>query len=107
MRDRVPPRRQAAICAEELAVARLQADLESFPDRLPFDGGIEPAWQSLEDFLPRHSQKERHVGGRQVFTITALHPQHVGAVFYDLQRPSRVPDRAVAVLADGLFVVLG
>lgn len=62
MCDRVPPRREAAIGTQVLAVASLELDLIPIPNRLPFNGRVQTSGHGLKNLATSHSDEERVVG---------------------------------------------
>lgn len=105
MGDGVAPRREAAVGAEEVAVAGLELDLDAVANRLPLDGGVEARGHGLEDLAAGDAEEEGLVGGGEVAAVAALEAQHQGGPVHDLHRPPGVAGRPVAVLAHALLVL--
>lgn len=105
MRNGVPPGREATISPQELPVPCLQLHLVPVANRLPLDGRIEAAGQSLEDLAAGHAEKKRLVGGSQVAVVAGLEADD--GVVDELDGPAGVLGGAVAVLGDGVLVLFG
>lgn len=98
VRDRIPPRRQAAICAQKLAVSRLQLEGAVFSDGLPLDRAVEPRRQRLQHLAARHAEQKRLVGRRQVLSVVALESDYGVGVLDEFDGPFGRFGGSVAVL---------
>lgn len=85
---RVPPRRQAPIGSEEVAVPGPEPDLGAFSDGLPLHRGVEPPGQSLEHFPAGHAEQVGLVGGGEVLGEAALEADDGIGFGYELDGPS-------------------
>lgn len=102
----VPPRREAAIGAEEVAVAGLELDVGAIPDGLPLKGGVEAAGEGLDDFPAGHAEEEGLVGGGEILAVAALEADDGVGSGDELDRPFGVLGGSVPVLGHRLLVLL-
>jgi hypothetical protein len=81
VRDRVPPRREAAVGAEVVAVPRLELRLEAVLDGLPLQrrvGGAAAGRRRLQHLAARHPEQEGLVGGGEVAAVSAAEAHDAG-----------------------------
>ena len=104
--DGIAPWREAAVGAEEVAVAGLELGLDAVADGLPLDGGVEAGGHGLEDLAAGDAEEEGLVRGGEVAVVAALEAQNRGGPVHDLHRPPGVAGCPVAVLAHVLLVLV-
>lgn len=111
MRDivghRIPPRGQAPIGPQEVAVPGLELNGAVFPDRLPLDGAVEAVGKRLQHFPAGHSEEKRLIRRRQVLAVAALEADNGVGVFDGFDGPFSGFGGSVSVLGHGFFVFLG
>ena len=107
VRHGVPPRWNPPVGSEKVPVTGLELDLRAVANGLPLDGGVEPPRHALHHLAARDAEEQRLVGRRQVFSVTALESDDVVELRNELHRPLGVAGGSVAVLRDGLLVLVG
>lgn len=102
----VAPGREAAVGPEEVAVAGAELDVGALPHGLPLEGGVEAAGEGLDHLAPGHAEEEGLVGGGEVLAVAALEAEDGVGVEDELDGPPGAGGGPVAVLGDGLLVLL-
>lgn len=87
MRDRISPRRKAAVGPQKVAPERSEPHLHPVPQGLPLRRRIEKLRRRLDDLLAGDPRKKRRARRRQVRAETAPEADEI-LVVDDLHRPN-------------------
>lgn len=113
MGDGVAPRRNAAVGAEELAVAGPELDPIALTDGFPLDGRVEPSRKGLGHFPAGHAEEVRLVRGGEVAAVAALEADdglvalEAAAVAGVLDSPPGVLGGPISILGHRVLVFVG